>query len=56
MAKNINLLSNKRMDRSHPEKIIKTGTVKTDPRTGEPRLNDYGRPKITNDKSKANYD
>ena len=45
------------MDRSHPgENHWETGTVKTDPRTGEPRLNDYGRPKIKNDKSKANYD
>ena len=45
------------MDRSHPgENHWETGTVKIDPRTGEPRLNDYGRPKIMNDKSKANYE
>ena len=45
------------MDRSHPgENHWETGTVKTNPMTGDIRYNEYGRPKITNDKSKANYE
>jgi hypothetical protein len=45
------------MDRSHPgENHWETGTVKTNPMTGGIRYNEYGRPKITNDKSKANYE
>lgn len=44
------------MDRSHPNQPHwEAGQVKTDPRTGVPRKNDYGRPALTNDKSKANY-
>ncbi len=30
--------------------------MKTDPNTGEVRMNEYDRPKLTNDKSKADYE
>ncbi|MCO7218178.1 RHS repeat-associated core domain-containing protein, partial [Halomonas sp. OfavH-34-E] len=44
------------MDRSHPgQGHWEAGAVKTDPLTGEIRLNDYGRPKLTNAKSKVDY-
>jgi hypothetical protein len=44
------------LDRSHPgQGHWEAGRVKTDPVTGEVRYNDYGRPKLTNDKSKADY-
>jgi hypothetical protein len=43
-------------DRSHPnETHWEAGKVKTDPRTGEPRMNKHDRPQLTNDKSKVNY-
>lgn len=45
------------MDSSHPgESHWEAGTVKTDPLTGETRMNQYGRPKLTNDKSKVGYE
>lgn len=45
------------LDRSHPEQgHWEAGSVKTDPFTREIRMNDYGRPKLTNDKSKVDYD
>ncbi|MDZ4153171.1 pre-toxin TG domain-containing protein, partial [Methylicorpusculum sp.] len=45
------------LDSSHPgQGHWEAGSVKTDPLTGEVRMNDYGRPKLTNDKSKVNYD
>jgi len=45
------------LDRSHPgQGHWEAGTVKTDPRTGEIRFNDYGRPKLKSNKSKADYD
>jgi RHS repeat-associated protein len=45
------------MDSSHPgQNHWEAGSVKTDPVTGEIRMNDYGRPKLTNDKSKVDYD
>ncbi len=45
------------LDRSHPgQEHWEAGTVKTDPLTGEVRMNDYGRPKLINDKSKVDYD
>ncbi len=44
------------MDRSHKdEPHWEAGSVKTDPETGSIRYNDYGRPKLTNDKSKVYY-
>jgi len=44
------------MDVSHPEQPHwEAGKVKTDPLTGETRMNDYGRPKIENPKGKAYY-
>ena len=44
------------MDRSHEgSPHFEAGKVKTDPRTGETRYNDYGRPKLQNDKSKSYY-
>ncbi|WP_234472157.1 hypothetical protein [Pantoea agglomerans] len=44
------------MDVSHPEQPHwEAGNVKIDPRTGDIRMNDYGRPKIANPKSKAYY-
>ncbi|EJF6030234.1 type IV secretion protein Rhs, partial [Salmonella enterica] len=44
------------MDVSHPEQPHwEAGKVKTDPLTGEPGMNDYGRPKIENPKGKAYY-
>lgn len=44
------------MDRSHPgQPHWEAGRVKTDPRTGEVRYNNYGRPALTNDKSKVDY-
>jgi hypothetical protein len=44
------------MDSSHPgQPHWEGGSVKVDPSTGAPRLNQYGRPKLTNDKSKVNY-
>lgn len=44
------------MDSSHPgENHWEAGTVKTDPATGEVRMNDHGRPKLTNDKTKVGY-
>jgi RHS repeat-associated protein len=44
------------LDRSHPgQGHWEAGSVKTDPITGEIRENDYGRPKLTNDKSKEDY-
>ena len=45
------------LDISHPgQGHWEAGTVKTDPLTGEVRMNNYGRAKLSNDKSKANYD
>ena len=42
------------MDVSHPDQPHwEAGKVKVDPRTGETRMNDYGRPKIANPKGKA---
>jgi hypothetical protein len=44
------------MDRSHVDQPHwEAGTVKTDPITGQVRMNNYGRPALTNDKSKVNY-
>ena len=44
------------MDRSHPDQgHWEAGSVKTDPDTGAVRNNDYGRPKLKNDKSKVDY-
>ena len=44
------------MDRSHPgQGHWEAGPVKTDPLSGQVRTNQYGRPKLTNDKSKVNY-
>lgn len=44
------------MDRSHPGQAHwEAGRVKTDPDTGIARQNNYGRPALTNDKSKVNY-
>jgi RHS repeat-associated protein len=44
------------MDRSHPgQSHWEAGKVKTDPLTGETRLNQHGRPQLQNDKSKVNY-
>ncbi len=44
------------MDRSHPGQAHwEAGTVKTDPVTGDIRMNDHGRPKLQNDKSKVDY-
>ena len=45
------------LDSSHPgQGHWEAGTVKTDPLTGEIRMNNYARPKLTNDKSKVDYD
>lgn len=45
------------LDRSHANKPHwESGSVKTDPLTGEIRTNKYGRPKLVNDKSKVGYD
>jgi hypothetical protein len=44
------------LDRSHQgQGHWEAGNVKTDPNSGEVRNNSYGRPKLTNDKSKADY-
>ncbi len=44
------------MDVSHLDQPHwEAGEVKVDPRTGETRMNDYGRPKIANPKGKAYY-
>jgi len=44
------------MDVSHPNQgHWEAGSVKTDPISGQVRMNQYGRPKLTNDKSKRNY-
>lgn len=44
------------MDRSHPGQAHwEAGRVKVDPLTGEVRYNNYGRPALTNDKSKVDY-
>ena len=44
------------MDRSHPgEKHWEGGYVKLDSRTGEIRMNNYGRPKLDSNKSKVDY-
>jgi RHS repeat-associated protein len=44
-------------DRSHPgEKHWEAGEVKTDPITGDIRMNRYGRPALKNSKSKEDYD
>ena len=45
------------LDRSHPgQGHWEAGKIKTDPLTGQIRMNDYGRPKLNNDKSKVDYD
>jgi hypothetical protein len=45
------------LDSSHPgQGHWEAGAVKTDPVTGEIRMNNYGRPKLVNDKSKVDYD
>ena len=45
------------MDQSHlGQGHWEAGSVKTDPISGQVRSNQYGRPKLTNDKSKVNYD
>jgi len=44
------------MDRSHEgQPHWEAGKVKTDPRTGETRMTEHGRPKLQNDKSKVDY-
>ena len=44
------------MDSSHPgQGHWETGKVKTDD-AGNTRMNNYGRPKLQNDKSKVDYD
>jgi hypothetical protein len=44
------------LDRSHPVQAHwEAGRVKTDPLTGEARMNSYGRPALSNDKSKVDY-
>jgi hypothetical protein len=44
------------MDRSHEgEPHWEAGSVKTDRDTGEIQYNNYGRPKLKNDKSKVDY-
>lgn len=51
------LVQQQTMDESHPgQGHWEAGGVKTDPQTGEVRNNDYGRPKLKNDKSKVDYD
>jgi RHS repeat-associated protein len=43
------------MDRSHPgQPHVEAGRVKTDPATGATRTNDYGAPRLQNDKCKIN--
>jgi RHS repeat-associated protein len=43
------------MDRSHPgQPNVEAGRVKTDPVTGATRRNDYGAPRLRNDKCKVN--
>ena len=44
------------MDRNHEGAHWEAGKVKEDPRTGEVRMNEHGRPKLQNDKSKVYYD
>jgi hypothetical protein len=45
------------MDSSHRnEPHFEAGKVKVDPVSGETRMNDHGRPKLTNDKSKVDYE
>ena len=45
------------MDRSHPgQGHWEAGPTKTNSKTGQVLTNQYGRPKLTSDKSKANYD
>jgi RHS repeat-associated protein len=45
------------LDRTHPgQGHWEAGPVKIDPRTGKPLLNKYGRPALTNEKSKVDYD
>lgn len=44
------------MDRSHVDQPHwEAGRVKTDPLTGAARENNYGRPALTNHKSKVDY-
>ena len=44
-------------DVSHPgQPHWEAGAVKTDPATGEVRMNNYERPKLQNDKTKVEYD
>jgi len=44
-------------DSSHPgQGHWEAGTVKTDPVTGDVRMNNYGRPKLQNNKSEVDYD
>lgn len=45
------------MDRSHPgQGHWEAGSVKTDPVSGQVRTNQYGCPKLTNQKSRVGYD
>jgi RHS repeat-associated protein len=45
------------MDSSHKnEPHWEAGSVKTDPVSGEVRMSDHGRPKLTNEKSKVDYE
>ena len=45
------------LDRNHfGQGHWEAGSVKTNPVTGEIRTNRYGRPRLTNDKSKVEYD
>ncbi|MBC3879962.1 hypothetical protein H8K35_06505 [Undibacterium sp. LX40W] len=45
------------MDRGHEnDPHWEAGKVRTDPATGEVRMTKHDRPKLTNDKSKVNYD
>lgn len=44
------------MDRSHPGQAHwEAGRVKIDKETGAERMNNYGRPALTNNKSKVDY-
>ena len=44
------------LDRNHDNPHWEAGTVKKDDVTDKTRMNKYGRPKIKNDKAKAEYD
>lgn len=54
-GKRIKSVQQQTLDRNHSQSHWETGDVKVDA-NGNMKMNDYGRPRLTNNKSKVYYD